>query len=372
MKRIKNDVIVRGFRSFLVELPTPISISYMWNYGSMLAFCLGLQIITGIFLVIHYRARTDLAFIRLIHISRDVAWGWLFHYIHANGARLFFICLYMHIGRGLYYSSYRLMHVWGTGILILFLVIITAFLGYVLPWGQISFWGATVITNLLSAIPYLGTWLVEWLWGGFSVGNPTLVRFFAFHYLFPFILVGLVLVHLIYLHETGSNMPLGLNSDVVRGEFHPYFRIRDIFGLGIMFFLMIFVVIFIPNVLGDRENFIEANSLVTPVHIQPEWYFLFAYAILRSIPNKLGGVVALVMSILVLYACLMFGGDLRRVGWDVKWKILFWWLVVIFMLLSWIGARPVEDPYIMVGQILSVLYFMCFAGLGILGSLLKE
>jgi ubiquinol-cytochrome c reductase cytochrome b subunit len=365
MKVRKSNLLVDGVAAFLVDLPTPASISYMWNFGSMLAFCLGLQILTGLFLAMHYRAHVDTAFFRVVHLSRDVNYGWLLHFIHANGGRLFFVCLYIHVGRGLYYGSYVLFHVWRSGIRILLVTMLTAFLGYVLPWGQMSFWGATVITNLLSAVPYWGVDLVQWVWGGFSVGNPTLVRFFAFHFLFPFLVVGLVLVHLLFLHETGSSIPLGLSSDVIRVEFHPYFRVRDLYGLCWVVGGLMFVVLFYPNILGDSENFISANPLVTPEHIQPEWYFLFAYAILRSIPNKLGGVVALVISILILFVCSLFTGDIRLGGWLVSWRVLFWCFVVVFILLTWIGARPVEDPYVFIGQSLTVLYFLIFVLMGL-------
>jgi ubiquinol-cytochrome c reductase cytochrome b subunit len=364
MKRINENVLIRGINSFLVDLPSPGRIRYIWNFGSLLAFCLGFQIITGLFLALHYSAHYDLAFLRIIHLSRDVGFGWLLHFFHANGARLFFVCAYFHIGRGLYYGSFRIVHVWGSGIVILLLIILTAFLGYVLPWGQMSFWGATVITNLLSAVPYWGQVLVEWVWGGFSVRNPTLVRFFAFHFLFPFIIAGMVVVHLLFLHETGSRSPLGVSSDVFRVEFHPYFRLRDILGLFVVVWVLFLVALIYPNALGDCENFITANPLVTPEHIQPEWYFLFAYAILRSIPNKLGGVIALVISILVLFFCSLYGGGLRG-GWLLVWRVLFWILVVVFVLLTWIGARPVEEPYVEIGQILTVVYFFLFFILGV-------
>lgn len=354
------NVLLSGLRAFLVDLPRPARISYIWNFGSLLAICLGIQILTGLFLALHYSAHVDLAFYRLIHLSRDVNYGWLLHFFHANGASLFFICLYSHVGRGLYYGSFKLFHVWASGVIILLLVMLTAFLGYVLPWGQMSFWGATVITNLLSAVPYWGVRLVEWVWGGFSVGNPTLVRFFSFHFLFPFLVVAMVVVHLLFLHETGSRMPLGLDSDVLKVEFHPYFTLKDILGIFIVLWGVIFVVLIYPNILGDCENFIMANPLVTPEHIQPEWYFLFAYAILRSIPNKLGGVVALVLSILILFVCIIFKGGFINKRWRICWRVLFWNLVVVFLLLTWIGARPVEDPYVFIGQVLTFVYFFLF------------
>jgi ubiquinol-cytochrome c reductase cytochrome b subunit len=295
------------------------------------------------------------------HISRDVNYGWLLRVIHANGASFFFVCLYIHVGRGMYYSSYFYMYTWTVGVLILFLVIATAFIGYVLVWGQISFWAATVITNLLSAIPYLGNILVQWIWGGFAVDNATLTRFFTFHFVLPFIIAGLSMVHLLFLHQTGSNNPLGVNSNRDKIPFHPYFSIKDLFGFIIIIWALISLALINPFLLGDTENFIPANPLVTPVHIQPEWYFLFAYAILRSIPNKLGGAIALVVSIAILFI-LPFSqkSNLRGLQFYPINQIIFWLIINIVILLTWIGARPAEDPYILVGQILTVAYFTYF------------
>nr|YP_010954860.1 cytochrome b [Dorcus cervulus]WMW30245.1 cytochrome b [Dorcus cervulus] len=345
----------------LIDLPSPSNISAWWNFGSLLGLCLGIQIITGLFLSMHFAANIDLAFNSVIHISRDVNYGWLIRSTHANGASFFFICLYLHMGRGLYYSSYTLKLTWMIGVIILFCVMATAFLGYVLPWGQMSFWGATVITNLLSAIPYIGTLIVQWLWGGFAVDNATLNRFFALHFLLPFVVAALVMIHLLFLHQTGSNNPLGTNSNIDKVPFHPYFSYKDIFGYIIMTSLLMSLVLINPFLLGDPENFIPANPLVTPVHIQPEWYFLFAYAILRSIPNKLGGVIALAMSILI-FLIVPFTNKKKMLStqfYPVN-KTLFWIFFTIVMLLTWIGARPVEDPYILVGQILTILYFSYF------------
>nr|YP_010954717.1 cytochrome b [Dorcus linwenhsini]WMW30102.1 cytochrome b [Dorcus linwenhsini] len=346
----------------LIDLPSPSNISAWWNFGSLLGLCLGIQIITGLFLSMHFTANIDLAFNSVIHISRDVNYGWLIRSTHANGASFFFICLYLHVGRGMYYSSYTLKLTWMIGVIILFCVMATAFLGYVLPWGQMSFWGATVITNLLSAIPYIGSLVVQWLWGGFAVDNATLTRFFALHFLLPFVVAALVMIHLLFLHQTGSNNPLGTNSNIDKVPFHPYFSYKDIFGYIIMTFLLMSLVLINPFLLGDPENFIPANPLVTPVHIQPEWYFLFAYAILRSIPNKLGGVIALVMSILI-FLIVPFTNKKKMLStqfYPIN-KILFWLFLTIVILLTWIGARPVEDPYISVGQILTILYFSYFA-----------
>lgn len=342
----------------LVDLPAPSNISAWWNFGSLLGLCLIVQIATGLFLAIHYTADIEIAFNRVNHICRDVNYGWLLRTLHANGASFFFICIYLHIGRGIYYGSYLYHITWTIGVLILFLVIATAFIGYVLPWGQISFWGATVITNLLSAIPYLGIDLVQWVWGGFAVDNATLTRFFTFHFVLPFIVLAFVIIHLLFLHQTGSNNPLGLNRNIDKIPFHPYFTYRDIFGFIILLILLVILTLVRPYLLGDPDNFIPANPLVTPIHIQPEWYFLFAYAILRSIPNKLGGVIALVLSIAILF--ILPFSHLRKfqgIQFYPINQILFWFIVTIVILLTWIGARPVEDPYVLVGQILTVLYF---------------
>uniref|UniRef100_A0AAU6QFK9 Cytochrome b n=1 Tax=Gatzara jubilaea TaxID=3114391 RepID=A0AAU6QFK9_9NEOP len=342
----------------LVDLPAPSNISAWWNFGSLLGLCLIIQILTGIFLAMHYTADINMAFNSVTHIIRDVNYGWLIRTMHANGASFFFICIYLHIGRGLYYSSYMFMHTWSVGVIILFLVMATAFMGYVLPWGQMSFWGATVITNLLSAIPYLGTMLVQWLWGGFAVDNATLTRFFTFHFLLPFIVAAATMIHLLFLHQTGSNNPLGMNSNFDKIPFHPYFSFKDIIGFILMTFMLLMITLYAPYGLGDPDNFIPANPLVTPVHIQPEWYFLFAYAILRSIPNKLGGVIALVMSIAILFIMpFCFLSKFRGLQTYPINQMLFWLMVTIIILLTWIGARPVEDPYILIGQILTVLYF---------------
>nr|QVL29276.1 cytochrome b [Ceratitis bremii] len=345
----------------LVDLPAPINISAWWNFGSLLGLCLIIQILTGLFLAMHYTADIDLAFNSVNHICRDVNYGWLLRTMHANGASFFFICIYLHVGRGIYYSSYLFTPTWLIGVLILFLVMATAFMGYVLPWGQMSFWGATVITNLLSAIPYLGIDLVQWVWGGFAVDNATLTRFFTFHFILPFIVLAMTLIHLLFLHQTGSNNPIGLNSNIDKIPFHPYFTFKDIVGFIIMIMALLLLTLINPYLLGDPDNFIPANPLVTPVHIQPEWYFLFAYAILRSIPNKLGGVIALVLSIAIL-AILPFYhlSKFRGIQFYPINKILFWIMVVTVVLLTWIGARPVEEPYVLTGQILTVIYFLYY------------
>nr|ANJ60515.1 cytochrome b [Neoglyphea inopinata] len=342
----------------LVDMPIPSNISTFWNFGSLLILCLMVQIVTGLFLAMHFTAHIDLAFSSIAHICRDVNYGWLLRTLHANGASFFFICLYLHIGRGMYYGSYTSLHAWMVGVIILFMVMATAFLGYVLPWGQMSFWGATVITNLFSAIPYIGTELVQWIWGGFAVDNATLTRFFTFHFLLPFLVTAASMIHVLFLHQSGANNPLGISSQLDKVPFHPYFTFKDIVGFTVMLMFLILLTLLNPYLLGDPDNFIPANPLVTPAHIQPEWYFLFAYAILRSIPNKLGGVIALVLSVAILMILpFTHSSKFRSLTFYPFNQILFWSLVSIVLLLTWIGARPVEEPYIITGQTLTVLYF---------------
>nr|BAP46404.1 cytochrome b [Percichthys trucha] len=357
----KSHPLLKIANSALVDLPTPSNISAWWNFGSLLGLCLIIQILTGLFLAMHYTSDTATAFSSVAHICRDVNYGWLIRNIHANGASFFFICIYFHIGRGLYYGSYLYKETWTVGVVLLLLVMMTAFVGYVLPWGQMSFWGATVITNLLSAVPYVGNTLVQWIWGGFSVDNATLTRFFAFHFLLPFIIAAATMVHLLFLHETGSNNPLGLISNVDKVSFHPYYSYKDLLGFAILLISLSALALFLPNILGDPDNFTPANPLVTPPHIKPEWYFLFAYAILRSIPNKLGGVLALLFSILVLLIVPMLHTSKRRsMAFRPLSQLLFWTLVADVVVLTWIGGMPVEDPYVVIGQIASFLYFTLF------------
>nr|AAR25345.1 cytochrome b [Tangara xanthogastra] len=355
----KNHQILKIINNALIDLPAPSNISTWWNFGSLLGVCLITQIITGLLLAMHYTADTNLAFSSVAHMCRDVQFGWLIRNLHANGASFFFICIYLHIGRGIYYGSYLNKETWNVGVILLLTLMATAFVGYVLPWGQMSFWGATVITNLFSAIPYIGQTLVEWAWGGFSVDNPTLTRFFALHFLLPFVIVGLTLVHLTFLHETGSNNPMGIPSDCDKIPFHPYYTIKDILGFVLMLSLLVSLALFSPNLLGDPENFTPANPLVTPPHIKPEWYFLFAYAILRSIPNKLGGVLALAASILVLFLMpLLHTSKLRSMTFRPLSQILFWTLVANVLVLTWVGSQPVEHPFIIIGQLASFTYFL--------------
>jgi len=347
--------------SALFSLPTPINISLWWNFGSLLGLVLSIQIVTGIFLAIHYTADVQLAFNSVDHIVRDVNGGWIIRTIHANGASFFFICLYTHIGRGLYYGSYLYKGTWITGVLLLLLVMASAFLGYVLPWGQISFWGATVITNLFSAIPYVGSDLVSWIWGGYSVANATLTRFYTLHFTVPLIVSALVIVHLTLLHSTGRNNPLGLSSSADKVPFHWYFTIKDIVGFVIMLIFLMLVVLFAPNILGEPDNFIAADPLVTPAHIVPEWYFLFAYAILRSIPNKFGGVLGLFSSVLLfLIMPLMTKYTLKGNTFYPLSKILHWCFIVVFLLLTVGGAWPVDEPYLISRRVLTWIYFSFF------------
>nr|CCA94703.1 cytochrome B protein [Microtus obscurus] len=354
----KKHPLIKIINHSFIDLPAPSNISSWWNFGSLLGLCLITQILTGLFLAMHYTSDTATAFSSVAHICRDVNYGWLIRYMHANGASMFFICLFLHVGRGVYYGSYNMIETWNMGIILLFAVMATAFMGYVLPWGQMSFWGATVITNLLSAIPYIGTTLVEWIWGGFSVDKATLTRFFAFHFILPFIITALVLVHLLFLHETGSNNPTGLNSDADKIPFHPYYTVKDFLGVLILLMAFMILTLFFPDILGDPDNYTPANPLNTPPHIKPEWYFLFAYAILRSIPNKLGGVLALILSIVILaFMPLLHTSKQRALTFRPITQTMYWILVADLLVLTWIGGQPVEYPFIIIGQTASIAYF---------------
>jgi len=361
--RWNKNSILSFIDSHIINYPTPINLNYLWSFGSLAGLCLVIQIITGIFLAMHYTPHVSFAFNSVEHIMRDVNNGWLIRYIHANGASMFFIVTYFHIFRGLYFGSYMYPRglLWCSGVIIFLAMMATAFMGYVLPWGQMSFWGATVITNLFSAIPFVGASIVEWLWGGFSVDNATLNRFFSLHYLLPFVIVGLVLVHLSLLHTVGSNNPLGINTNVDLVVFYPYFYVKDLFAFLIFIFFFSVFVFFYPNVLGHSDNYIPANPLVTPPHIVPEWYFLPFYAILRSIPDKLGGVAAMISAILVLLLIPVINfSEVRSSKFRPIYAFFYWFLVSDFLLLGWIGQKPVESPYIEVGMLATLFYFAFF------------
>nr|YP_009905736.1 cytochrome b [Nylanderia flavipes]QGW36353.1 cytochrome b [Nylanderia flavipes] len=355
-----NKNLMNFINSSLLKLPTPINISYWWNFGSLLGLFLMIQIISGFFLSMHYCPNTNYAFNSIIHIIQNINLGWLMHNIHINGASMFFICMYIHMSRGLYYNSYKLYNTWLIGVTIYLLSMATAFLGYVLPWGQMSFWGATVITNLVSTIPYIGNLMVQWIWGGFSINNATLNRFYSLHFILPFIIMMMVLMHLFFLHLTGSSNPLGTNSNFNKIPFHIYFTSKDIYGFMFFFFFFFLINLEIPYIFSDPDNFLPANPMVTPVHIQPEWYFLFAYAILRSIPSKLGGVIALLSSIMILYFLPLISMKFNSLSLYPLNQYLFWIFINIFTLLTWAGAQPIELPYIYISQILSFCYFFYF------------
>ncbi len=361
--RILNRPVISILNDHLVDYPTPVNINYLWNFGSIAGIFLVVQIVTGIFLAMHYTPHVDLAFLSVEHIMRDVNNGWLLRYLHANGASLFFAVVYMHIGRGLYYGSYQKPRgfVWFFGVVILILMMATAFMGYVLPWGQMSFWAATVITNLFSAFPIIGESIVSWLWGGFSVDNATLNRFFSFHYLLPFLIVGAVLIHLVVLHQNGSNNPLGVHSYVDKIPFYPFFVIKDLFSWVLIFIIYFNFVYFSPNFLGHTDNYIEANAMVTPAHIVPEWYFLPFYAVLRSVPHKLGGVVAMFASLLILFLLpYLSTSDVRSSYFRPFHKLFFWLFILDYLILGWIGGCAPESPYLEIGQIATLFYFLYF------------
>lgn len=347
----------------LIDYPTPINLNYFFGFGSLAGIMLVIQILTGIFLAMHYTPHIDLAFNSVEHIMRDVNNGWLIRYTHANGASFFFIVVYVHIFRGLYYGSYITPReaLWCSGVVIFILMMATAFMGYVLPWGQMSFWGATVITNLFSAVPLVGKDIVDWLWGGFAVDNPTLNRFFSLHFTMPFVIVGAVLIHLILLHEVGSNNPLGLTLKTENIPFYPYFYTKDLFGLMVLFLVFFTFVFYYPNTLGHPDNYIEANPMKTPLHIVPEWYFLPFYAILRSIPNKIGGVIGMFGSLIILLTIpFTNSSEIRSTAFRPIYKVAYWLLVVAFFLLGWVGQMPVEYPYTEIGVISMIYYFSFF------------
>lgn len=358
---INKDPLIEITKNSLIRLPTPLAISFLWNLGFLLGITLIIQVITGLVLSINFVASTELAFDSVIHIIRDIDSGWAIRYTHINGASLFFILMYIHIRRGIYFNSpIKTPIVWNSGVIILLASIGAAFIGYVLPWGQISFWGATVITRIISAIPYIGKDVTQWLWGNFSVSQPTLNRFFSLHFILPLVILALVIAHLILLHKPGSSNPTGTNPDYDKIKFFPYFLVKDTTPLVIILLRIRILIAINPNLLGDVENFNTASITTTPAHIQPEWYFLFAYAILRAIPSKLGGVVAIAGSILVLLTLTIKKNNLNKKFSPVK-KEVFWVWAALVCLLTWIGANPVEPPYIIIGQIITVAYFRIFS-----------
>lgn len=363
MRNLKSNSLLSLANSYMVDSPQPSSLSYMWNFGSLLALCLGLQIVTGIFLAMHYTPNVDLAFTSVEHIMRDVNLGWAIRYAHANIASFFFIFVYAHIGRGLYYGSYRSPRVlpWSIGVIILVVMIATGFLGYVLPYGQMSLWGATVITNLLSAIPYVGTDFVQLVWGGFSVSNATLNRFFSLHYLLPFILAALALMHMITLHQHGSSNPNGVTGNVDRVSMHPYFVFKDLVTIFLFFLALSVIIFYYPNLMGHSDNYIPANPMSTPASIVPEWYLLPYYAILRSIPNKLFGVIAMFASLFILLIMPIVDNSKIRSGqFRPLFKVFFWIFVMNFFLLLWLGSQHPEYPFTVIGQLATVVYFSFF------------
>nr|YP_026063.1 cytochrome b [Aleurodicus dugesii]AAS77753.1 cytochrome b [Aleurodicus dugesii] len=361
MKMIrKNLFLFKNLNDFIIDLGVPTNLYLWWNFGSLLGLIFMIQFMTGLFLTFHYASNINVAFDSVIHIMRDVNSGWLLRYMHINGASFFFIFIYIHIGRGLYYFSFKKKLVWISGVMILLLLMMIAFMGYILPWGQMSFWGATVITNLLSAIPIWGDLIVSWIWGGFSVGNATLNRFYSFHFFFPFILIFLIFFHLLFLHIDGSSNSLGLNNTYDKIKFYPYYLLKDYMGFMFFFFFFIIIIFFNPLILSDSENFIMANSLITPIHIQPEWYYLFAYAILRSITSKLGGVMALFFSILILLIMLFLKSKFNGLMFYPILKIMFFFFFFIVLILTWLGSKQVEYPYLMLGQLMTFFFFFFF------------
>lgn len=363
MRLLKRNTLLGIVNSYVVDSPQPSNLSYAWNGGSLLATCLGIQIVTGVILAMHYTPNVDLAFVSVEHIMRDVNYGWMIRYIHANVASFFFIFVYLHIGRGLYYGSYKSPRAitWSIGVIILVLMMAIAFLGYVLPYGQMSLWGATVITNMLSAIPWIGQDFVEFVWGGFSVNNATLNRFFSLHFVLPFVLAALAVMHMITLHQHGSSNPLGISSNADKIPMHPYYLFKDLVTIFLFFLLLALFVFYMPNALGHSDNYIPANPMQTPPSIVPEWYLLPYYAILRSIPNKLLGVVGMLGSLLILLAMpILDTSRVRGSQFRPLMRFAFWAFVTDFFLLMYLGSQHAEEPYITVGAIATVFYFAWF------------
>nr|YP_005267065.1 cytochrome b [Paratapes undulatus]AEH99642.1 cytochrome b [Paratapes undulatus] len=357
-KRVMGMSAVSGL---IYDLPVPVNLSKMWNFGSLLGLCLSIQLMTGVLLTMHYTASSAEAFNSVVHIMRDVNEGWVLRAAHANGASLFFIMLYLHVARGLFFFSFFSRGAWWLGSILLLVLMGVAFTGYVLPWGQMSFWGATVITNLLTAIPSIGESLVQWVWGGICVGDPTLKRFFTFHFSFPFVLAGLALVHIIMIHESGTSNPLGVDSNGDMIPFHPYYTVKDLVGVALTLTFFGLCVCLCPDFFLDPINFVPADSLKTPLHIQPEWYFLFAYSILRSIPSKTGGIIALGGSVVVLFFLPLYPKSVfKSIQHNLLSSILFYFFIGDFILLTFLGMCPVEEPYVSVGMVATAGYFFFF------------
>nr|YP_004425007.1 cytochrome b [Utterbackia peninsularis]ADL62594.1 cytochrome b [Utterbackia peninsularis] len=365
----KLNLLTNMMNGLIYDLPTPGNLSILWNMGSLLGLCLTFQLLSGILLAMHYTPNTLLAFDSIAHITRDVNTGWLLRTMHAISASFFFMCTYTHIGRGIYYGSYLNIQMWLSGVLLLLSLMATAFLGYVLPWGQMSYWGATVITNLLSVMPNFGNQAVEWVWGGFTVSNATLNRFFVLHFLTPFLILAIVVIHVMILHETGSNNPLGLSTKTSLIHFHPFYSFKDLIGFLLFLMLLTSMTLLTPLLISDPQNFLQANPLTTPNHIQPEWYFLFAYAILRSIPNKMGGVIALMASILILTLMpFIHTNKMQALVFYPANQFLFWLLTSSFLLLTWLGSMPTEQPLIFLSQVSALIYFSLILLIPTLGS----
>jgi quinol-cytochrome oxidoreductase complex cytochrome b subunit len=371
--RLNKNYLLALVSNHIIYYPTPITLTYAWSFGALAGICLVIQMLSGIFLAMHYTPHIDLAFSSVEHIMRDVNNGWLIRYIHANGASMFFIVVYFHIFRGLYYGSYMAPReiLWCSGVVLFILMMATAFTGYVLPWGQMSFWGATVITSLVTVVPVAGQAIVEWLWGGYTVNNPTLNRFFSLHFTLPFVIAGMTLIHLALLHKEGSNNPIGSDTGVDDIPFYPYFFAKDLFAFFCFLLFFGFFVFYFPNVLNHADNYIPADPLKTPAHVVPEWYFLPYYAILRSIPHKAGGIVAMGGSLIVLFLIPFINtSEVRNTTYRPIFKFFYWLLVSDFILLIWLGQKPVKDTYVLAGQIATVYYFLFFTiGITLIGKL---
>nr|AZL93190.1 cytochrome b [Diapriidae sp. ZJUH_2016010] len=354
----------------MIKIPTPMNINLLWNLGSLLGMCMMIQLISGIMLSMNYCPNTEFAFYSIINLMKNIWFGWMIRLIHMNGASMFFMFMYIHIARSLFYSSYKFKLTWNIGMMMMLLMMMTSFMGYILPWGQMSFWGATVITNLISTIPFFGKMIVEWVWGGFTINNSTLNRFYSMHFILPFMMIIFIIIHLMFLHKSGSNNPMGTNSNMNKIMFHPYFTFKDLIMMIMMMMMFLLMCLIYPYIMNDPENFIEANSLITPIHIQPEWYFLFAYSILRTIPNKLGGVISMILSIMILLILPMLNmNKINFIMFNPMNKIMFWNLSFTFTMLTWIGSKPIELPYMYMSQIITIMYFMYFIMLKLINKL---